>query len=493
MKHLTFIQLLFFVFATTAISKAQTSNTTTTTTKFAIPNREVNCFKNFNVDQGGGIDKINAYLLSRLAELMYTERLDFDLKRLKNPTTFPPSGFKSTSLNSSSNLNFENDYRDRFEHWFYDLNAAPQNPTLKIETPVLSNTPNVTAPIAVNKSSLPAAPAVGTAVTVSPSTQYQLDSIAFEKTKPKFRFLNKRQNFVALPNGVGLPGYDPEVMIISKETYIIIVWRGTDDVYPNDVAEWYGTDFQVQAASGDGPLANVKMHSGMWNCFKIVRNAIIRTLNEFEAKTKNKKIFVTGHSLGGGEAIISATYLQAIGYNIGHVYSFAGPKILGDASFKTISNGLLNNKIERFEYGLDFVPKLNITIPLVTNYVDAPGNRHWLNHAGDNDFLNTPERKFPLTLNPFEYNNLSALEINRDNGDFGTIPVLLAYMALTLVDPGVAAPKDIRGFPLVNAGHHNPQFYIKKMWNLLGASMKAKVPAFDDPFPYLYPAVVGNK
>ena len=97
--------------------------------EFNLPQKEINAFKNFNYNQPAGVDKVNNYLLSKISELMYTERLDFELRKLKNPTSFPSSSFRSSQLNSSSNRTFECDFSKRFSHWFYDINKKPIKPS----------------------------------------------------------------------------------------------------------------------------------------------------------------------------------------------------------------------------------------------------------------------------------------------------------------------------------------------------------------------------
>ena len=64
--------------------------------EYSIPAKEVNAFKHFNYNQAPGVDKVNNYLLAKISELMYTERLDFELRRLQNPTSFPSSSYLRT-------------------------------------------------------------------------------------------------------------------------------------------------------------------------------------------------------------------------------------------------------------------------------------------------------------------------------------------------------------------------------------------------------------
>ena len=209
----------------------------------------------------------------------------------------------------------------------------------------------------------------------------------------------------------------------------------------------------------------------------------------------HKKIFITGHSLGGGMAMISAPYLKGNGYNIAEVYTYASPRVIGNQSFVDKCNSLLgSNKIQRFEYGVDFVTKLWSPAVYSTQY-KIPGNRHWLNQNGTDDDYNCAERTFPLTLNPLEYMDYSKSHIDKLNGDIGSItPIsLISYLASTLDNPAAQRPREAHGYPLIDAGQHNPQYYVKKAFENMTASQKSILPAFVDSFPYVYPSVVGNR
>ncbi len=494
--------------------QAQTKNVTP---DFQVPAKEINCFQYFNYNQSPGRNKVNTYLLAKLSQLVYTERLDFELRKLKNPSSFPGSGFKSDQLNSSSNAGFEADFAKRFSHWFYDINSKPVRPvTVNLNTQIVNVPGNDkminTDKLVVNNPDLKLVKTVElgngktvqapktTAPAAGPSAmdKYIADSIAFENSKPQFKFLNKRQDFASISfaaNEIRIPGFDPEVMVVSTEDYIIISWRGTDDVYKGDAWEWIGTDFYFVPVPADGPLAGAKMHAGMWTSFKIIRNKLISTLNAFEAKTKNKKIFITGHSLGGGMALVSAPYLAGSGYNVAGVYSFAGPRVIGDQQYVNKCNSLLGQqKIQRFEYGVDPVTKF-WSPALYFSTFKIPGVRNWWSAtagSSNDEFYDTDERVYPMTLNPLEYNDYSKEKIDRLNGDIGNLISFLLY-AKDAVAGNTDRPKDLRGFALADFGHHNPGYYTLKAYAVLSATDKANLPIPDDTFPYVMPGVRNNK
>lgn len=501
------LTITLFLLLTGSITKGQT---TCADPGYTVPLKEINCFRHFEPNQQPGVSKVNNYLLSKISQLMYTERLDFELKKLRNPSGFPSAGFRSTDLNYSSNTNFECDFSKRFSHWFYDINNKPLRPvqlkTVNLNTANLNNTSGalnnnlsgLKAPTqTLNSSQIPVtttARVTNTAAVLTPMEKFVQDSIAFEKSKPKFKFLNKRQDFINIADAIIIPGFDPEVMVVSTETYIIIAWRGTDNVYKEDSWEWIATDAYFVPTTGDGPLAGTKMHGGIWSSFRIIRTKLMQTLDAFEAKTKNKKIFITGHSLGGGVALISAPYLAGKGYNIGEVYTYASPRTVGDQAFVNKSESLLGTaRIQRFEYGVDFVTKLWSPAIYSTTF-KIPGHRHWLNASGADDDYNCAERIFPMTLNPGEYLGYDKMRIDKLNGDIGiNLISVISYLTSATNNPTADRPKDARGFALLDCGNHNPGYYVKKAFENMTADQKTTLPAFVDTYPYLYPAVPGNK
>ncbi len=468
--------------------------------------KENDCFKNFNY-QTSGRNKVNTFLLAKISQLMYTERLDFELRKLQKPQEFPPRDFESKNLNTNSNRNFEIDFAKRFSHWFYDTTKKPVKPLpSKMNTQQLAyvGTEKIIKKEDLQLKGMPVAPAPApkpaqpTAMDI-----FITDSIAFDKQKPLFKFLNKKQDFASfklLDHEIRIPGFDPEVMVISTNDYIIVSWRGTDNVYKDDKWEWIASDFYFIPVDGDGPLANAKLHAGMWTSFKLIKDRLMFTLNTFEAKTKNKKIFVTGHSLGGGMALVSAPYLAGKGYNIGGVYTFAAPRTIGDKAYVDKCNNLIGReKIQRFEYGVDPIPKMWSPL-LYASQFKIPGVRNWYSASADDksdEYYDCEERVFPMTIFPWEYDKYSKNKIDKENGDFGLgIPFdmlkFIDYVAHA-EDGSKERPKDGRGFTLIDFGMHNPDYYTLKAYKVMSDADKAKLPSPANTFPYLYPGVRNNK
>jgi hypothetical protein len=173
-------------------------------------------------------------------------------------------------------------------------------------------------------------------------------------------------------------GYDPEAILISTPTTIYVIFRGTDRVSCNvskggyTWAEWMSSDFKFLKRDASVLNAQVQgqVHRGMVE--SLLSQAAGDTKNfadelasviSLHLKNKstgvNKKVWISGHSLGGGHAQLFAMFLK-FNYNITaqglYIYEAPHP---GDAKFVTqLNNTIGKNKIQRFEFGDDPIPTL---------------------------------------------------------------------------------------------------------------------------------------
>jgi triacylglycerol lipase len=104
------------------------------------------------------------------------------------------------------------------------------------------------------------------------------------------------------------------------------------------------------------------IHKGFWNIYNKSRNKILNTLRK---SGRIKKIIVSGHSLGGGVAILSGVDLYFSGYDV-IVYTFASPRV-GNSDYCNMVNSLLLNpnnkfKLYRIVNTIDIVPTLPFSV-----------------------------------------------------------------------------------------------------------------------------------
>jgi len=392
---------------------------------FHVPICEKKCINYFN-DTASGVNNVNAFILAKMTELMYLERLDYQMKYLKNDCK-PVDTIKSTDWFRGhcevKDTNFQDLYAERFKHYF----SSP------LETEALHES-------------------------------HSLDEGADQHTH--FKFINKIHTHTARFMGIFKykSGLDPELMVISTPKMILILFRGTDDVGKNKWAEWLGTDLRINQTPAGGALAGTRVHTGFWLSFDLIRDQLIETLAQFNAK--DKKIWVAGHSLGAALSVITGTYLKAYGLNVQNVYAYACPRTIGNKAFIKKANELLPNRIQRFEYFKD--PITLLWAPgFKYHYV---GQRNWYDEEklGEYKLYKNAKERVVVTggFKKYKYidtkNRKNARRVRR-NQLSGTICIGL----------------DI-------CHYHNPQWYVKAAYAQLTEEEKEHLPKVDDSYPYLY-------
>jgi hypothetical protein len=184
--------------------------------------------------------------------------------------------------------------------------------------------------------------------------------------KAKFAYLFQDATFKWFAPPLNRDGYDPEAMVIDMPGAVIVVFRGTDRVGSAEVdslewnaGEWVRTDFRCALTDPGHGIAG-KVHEGMWQSLRIRRSArdestefrreLLDAVAAADPENK-KKLWLTGHSLGGGYVQAFAAYAEARGRNVQGAYAFAAPQI-GDKAFATWLDGKLSNgrRLQRFEF-----------------------------------------------------------------------------------------------------------------------------------------------
>jgi hypothetical protein len=217
----TFSIYFFILFISLSTSFAQESNF-----KFDAPENEIGCMRHFRVN-ALGLDSVNAFLLAKFSEQLYPERLDLQLRMLKNKGELPSDLVSTDELKKYpqvDNSNFKVAFQTRFEHYF--------------------------------------------------------DTIAYNHEKTSWNFLEKSQlDTTRLLWKKAVHGYDPECMVIGTSKMILIVFRGTDDIRDNRFAEWIGTDFNIRKFQSDSVFNFAKLHKGFWKSFELIRDDLKKTID----------------------------------------------------------------------------------------------------------------------------------------------------------------------------------------------------------------------
>jgi triacylglycerol lipase len=120
----------------------------------------------------------------------------------------------------------------------------------------------------------------------------------------------------------------------------ILAFRGTG---PFSTANWLA-DFEAALQPTDSAI---QTHKGFEQNYHSLEPQILKTLST------NRKLWVTGHSLGGALATLATVELPKSGFGVRATYTFGGPRVGNEAFAAT-----LPSRFYRFVYGKDIVPHL---------------------------------------------------------------------------------------------------------------------------------------
>lgn len=158
------------------------------------------------------------------------------------------------------------------------------------------------------------------------------------------------------------------VAVDNTNKAIVVAFRGS-----YSVRNWI-TDATFPLTD-PGLCKGCKAELGFWTAWKVVRDRILKTLDELKSQHGDYKIVVVGHSLGAAIASLAAADLRTKNYDA-ILYAYAAPRVANRALAKFITDQGNNY---RFTHRDDPVPKL----PLLTMgyvhispeyYITAPDN-----------------------------------------------------------------------------------------------------------------------
>ncbi|MFL5810187.1 MAG: lipase family protein [Flavisolibacter sp.] len=312
-----------------------------------------NCFNTKFHNTATTLDPVNAYLLGYLSTMVYPDYL-----RLWYPGV-PGFGLKGDSVKAMqvSNDKFVRHYADNLGYLFVDRDQ-PATFTLAANTipPVTNINTSITKTLAI------AAPDPSVAVYSVPNGQ-----------RVSFDFESK----------CNTNGYNPEAVVISTPTTIFVVFRGTDRVECNvpgsfayEWGEWIATDFQFAKRPASVMNVNIQgnVHRGMVESLLLHGFADSLASRVEKYGGANKKVWITGHSLGGAHAQLFAMFLKFnYGITAQGLYIYEAPHP-GDQTFvNQLNSSIGKTHIQRFEFGDDPI----CTLPPQTFLYARAGERNY--------------------------------------------------------------------------------------------------------------------
>nr|MCU0570716.1 lipase family protein [Oculatellaceae cyanobacterium Prado106] len=178
-----------------------------------------------------------------------------------------------------------------------------------------------------------------------------------------------------------------QAFIAADEQKIILVFRGTDSM-----RDWLG-NFDIDLVGG--PMGG-RVHEGFSLALSLIWKDIQLTLEALKPKqvltkseltdgtrkeVKAPSIWITGHSLGGALATLSAARLREKDQMVHGLYTFGSPRV-GDREFQEEFNGDFRSRAFRFVNKNDAVTR----IPLRALYYSHVGQ---LMYVDENDHIHT--------------------------------------------------------------------------------------------------------
>lgn len=169
-----------------------------------------------------------------------------------------------------------------------------------------------------------------------------------------------------------LPGarFDTNAVIMSNDQIVVVAFRGTEfrATWAKFVADLAHTDLDIGMVPVTRFGAGVEVHGGFWKAFRQVSEDVLSAVRD--QGSSRTRLWVTGHSLGGAQAVLVARSLREKGVPVQGLYTFGAPRV-GNQAFKE-NLGIRN--VQRYVYALDLVPMMPDDVFLGYRHVGRTNN-----------------------------------------------------------------------------------------------------------------------
>jgi predicted lipase len=177
-----------------------------------------------------------------------------------------------------------------------------------------------------------------------------------------YQFNDRSTWYEKSKNLFGMIGYSPKLKAI------VIAFRGTQSKSKENIATDLNFD-DVDYSNCNG----CKVHKGFYEAFRLQQKLVEQNLNRLVKKYPNTPIHVTGHSLGGAIATITAAHLSLNKkYKLAQVYTFGEPRVGNKKFADWFDSRITEYRVIHFK---DIVPNL----PPRNNYIKRILGAHYLN------------------------------------------------------------------------------------------------------------------
>jgi hypothetical protein len=140
-----------------------------------------------------------------------------------------------------------------------------------------------------------------------------------------------------------------QAYVAARADVVVVAFRGS-----TELIDWMG-DFNFPQYDGAEHGLPGRVHRGFADALDAAWPAL-QTLIEASVD-RHQPVWVTGHSLGGAEATMTAVRLATLGVTPGPLYTFGAPRA-GNGDFARAADMLLGRAVYRVVNESDLVPRL---------------------------------------------------------------------------------------------------------------------------------------
>jgi triacylglycerol lipase len=163
-----------------------------------------------------------------------------------------------------------------------------------------------------------------------------------------------------------LRGFSTQGFVVRNGSILIVAFRGTEPIKADD---WLSdVNYYQRALAPDVPGL---VHGGFANALGEIASEMVDAVAELAA-SKETRVFITGHSLGGALAVLAAALLHfGSRRRIAGVFTYGQPRV-GDPAFSAAFNQALGPVTFRYVNDLDVVPHVPPTFLPAPSVLRAP-------------------------------------------------------------------------------------------------------------------------
>lgn len=156
---------------------------------------------------------------------------------------------------------------------------------------------------------------------------------------------------------------DTQAFMFKTDQFIVLAFRGSQELKDwrtnfSTRLKQFSIKTTMEPLEEDWTPPRGQVHRGFQAAWNSVEDQVLQQIEKWNVgRSAQMPLLLTGHSLGGALATVSAASLIKRKFNIQGVYTFGQPRV-GDWIFATEISSLLKGKVFRFVNNNDIVPHI---------------------------------------------------------------------------------------------------------------------------------------